>query len=726
MTAPTTDDEDRCLDPDELLAWIGGDLSNDARERALAHVLGCEVCREQASALARMEPSEAAAASPGAASLPIEVGAKIGRFEVLRVIGRGGMGVVVRARDPQLGRDVAIKLVRHDVARAAHLDARLAQEAKALAALRHENLVTVFEVGERDGAPFVVMELVEGTTLRSFAAERGAWQEVLDACKQAGRGLAALHAAGFVHRDVKPDNVIVAGSGRVVVADLGLAQRIPDAAAAARSEPPLTRTGVVVGTPRYLAPERVAGHPADVRADVYAFSAMALEALRACKSSPVPARVREVLGRGQDPDASVRFGSMTELLDALTRATRPRLAMAAVVAGAVLVVGAAGVLATGQEPEALSLPAATPTTTTIATTTATATNDLVPSARPERSEAERETGDVGACADVEVQMEGGTKCRPTAARAWGGPAAHSADEGGQPYPTATPTALALMPAPSTSVSMISGTLFPGTVAPKISLDLFRSLYKPETAADAEKTILENRDRCRIRVPSTPESTAAEAAARENGTWEPHPRDVFPMDIEWGTVEKRDIATIVHDDKPDETLVYQVKGQRARYVFAAVGNGGFLDVAPGGQVVFCVRHAQSGPVPAGFTGDLVSTSARGGPIAGTPALWKRSPRPRYIDRPFLDDGKWRYGSEQVIFQVKKPPDEVLPGGRWWIDAYFMDVAPSLQDKQLLEEASYKKPVWVIATFVEIQTRKDERRVVVRADEILTRFFEAPQP
>ncbi len=200
------------------------------------------------------------------------------------MIGKGGMGLVLRARDERLDRDVAIKVTsgpKNDA-----LATRLASEAKALAALTHPNLVTVHEAGEHEGRFYLVMELVDGEDLRAhIATKRPSWRDGLALCLAAGRGLAALHAAGFVHRDVKPDNVLIAEDGRVLLADLGLAKRLDSGpkAAGAFERAPLTRTGAVVGTPCYLAPERVAGQRCDVRSDVYGFAAMTLEIVRGCE-----------------------------------------------------------------------------------------------------------------------------------------------------------------------------------------------------------------------------------------------------------------------------------------------------------------------------------------------------------------------------------------------------------------------------------------------------------
>src|SRR5262249_8374861 len=153
-----------------------------------------------------------------AATPPEPLPGRVGRYVILDPLGAGGMGAVYAAWDGQLERRVALKIL-HGVDRE-----RLLREGQALARLKHPNLVTVYDVSSADGQDFIAMELVEGTSLRRWLAERArTWREVLGAYRDAGRGLAAAHAAGLVHRDFKPDNVLVGRDGTVRVADFGLA-----------------------------------------------------------------------------------------------------------------------------------------------------------------------------------------------------------------------------------------------------------------------------------------------------------------------------------------------------------------------------------------------------------------------------------------------------------------------------------------------------------------------
>jgi len=272
----------------------------------------------------------------------------IGRFVVLEEIGAGGMGQVYRAYDPELDRNIALKVLRpgpsSEVDRGS---ARLHSEAMALARLSHPNVVAVFEVGVAAGEVFLAMELVEGQDLRSWDKEHPApnplqtdarMEAALGLLQQAGRGLAAAHAADLTHRDFKPANVLVGSDGRTRVADFGVA-RATYTPGPARSitqtgsieHYPITQTGDVLGTPRYMAPEQADGAVADARSDQFAFCTAAWEVLfgehprvgGADDSEPpavpegAPACLAAALRRGLDPDPAARFPSMDGLLTEL-------------------------------------------------------------------------------------------------------------------------------------------------------------------------------------------------------------------------------------------------------------------------------------------------------------------------------------------------------------------------------------------------------------------------
>ena len=297
---------------------------------------------------------------------PSPIGSTIGRYVVLDEIGEGGMGRVLRAYDPKLQREVALKRVRSDT-----LDettaARLVVEARAMAKLSHPNVVPVYDVDEvGPGDVVIAMEFVAGQTLKHWlrAGERD-WKEILGAYAEAGRGLVAAHEVGLLHRDFKPANVLVSERGAVKVTDFGLAKVATDSSSSPPGGTPsgsmpaqalsvtLTGAGSVMGTPRYMAPEQHAGDALTPAADQYAFCVALWEAL--CGEPPftdkqipwgktngppawpeptVPTPIAQAIARGLSPHPDDRWSSMAELLEALSYES-PRL-------GRRLAVGAVG------------------------------------------------------------------------------------------------------------------------------------------------------------------------------------------------------------------------------------------------------------------------------------------------------------------------------------------------------------------------------------------------
>jgi tetratricopeptide (TPR) repeat protein len=304
-------------------------------------------------------------------SLRAAPGATFGRFMVTGTLGRGGMGEVMAAFDPELDRMVAIKVLHGATGAVAVARARLQREAKAMARLAHPNTVTVYEVGHFGEQMFIAMELVDGTTLRAWLAERPRpWREILAAYVAAGRGLEAAHAAGLVHRDFKPDNVLIGRDGRPRVGDFGLAHSGQRAGADGNElESGFSVDGAVVGTPAYMAPEQWRGGDADARSDQFAFCVALWRALHgrapfegtnvaeleaavlAGRRTPrgerteVPGWMAAVLDRGLSIDRAQRWPSMGALLDELERRARAR-RMRWIGAGvAVVAAAAAGAIA---------------------------------------------------------------------------------------------------------------------------------------------------------------------------------------------------------------------------------------------------------------------------------------------------------------------------------------------------------------------------------------------
>ncbi|HGG58121.1 MAG TPA: serine/threonine protein kinase, partial [Nannocystis exedens] len=291
----------------------------------------------------------------------------VGRYRIEGQLGAGGMGVVYRAYDPELDRRVAVKLLREDTVADERARQRMLREARSMARLAHPNVIHVYDVGIVGDQVFVAMELVIGVSLGAWlmSAPRP-WQEVLDRFLAAGEGLHAAHVAGLIHRDFKPENVLVAADGRVRVLDFGLAR---SAVQVSVDETPahtggdlevepfahaatfrrtlgasLTRTGALLGTPRYMSPELCLGRPADARSDLFAFCVALYEGLygrapfkgdtveaylravvagEVCEppkdDNSVPPWIWPVLERGLAADPEARYADMSVLLAALRR-----------------------------------------------------------------------------------------------------------------------------------------------------------------------------------------------------------------------------------------------------------------------------------------------------------------------------------------------------------------------------------------------------------------------
>ncbi len=363
-----------CPDENTLLAYCERALGGAETQAVEAHLDGCSACLALVGEAARGDAptsvKEDLAGQPprtGEPSLSEESlgrGAVLGRYVVIDRVGAGGMGVVLSAYDPRLDRKVALKLVRSLQGEGAQeLEARLLREAQAVARLSHPHVITVFDVGTVAGRLFMAMEFIEGRTLRQWLkAQPRSWREVLAVFLKAGEGLAAAHAAQLIHRDFKPDNVLVDVQDRVRVTDFGLA-RLQDVAAALPTPSPagaalapgqtsLTRTGSLVGTPAYIPPEQWNGEPMDARGDQFSFCVALYEALfqvrpfsrgqppdfqrlqEPAREMGVPSWVRRVVLRGLSVSPADRYPSMEALLEALRRDPARKRARVAVGLGA--------------------------------------------------------------------------------------------------------------------------------------------------------------------------------------------------------------------------------------------------------------------------------------------------------------------------------------------------------------------------------------------------------
>ena len=313
---------------------------------------------------------------------PIERGASLGRYVILDTLGEGGMGVVYSAYDPELDRRIAIKLLRNASSREGN--ARLLREARAMARLNHRNVATVHDVGTVDGSVFIAIEYLEGETLKEHLAahtdsSRLDYREILRLFLTAAEGLAAAHEAGFIHRDFKPENVMLTADGRVVVLDFGLAAPPAEGTASgdSHSDTPfdgssLTVTGTIMGTPAYMSPEQMAGKPVGPASDQFSFCVALFEGLHGERpfsgdnfadlydnvssggpptrpdTRDVPVWVQRAVDRGLQLNADDRFATMRELIAALRddpSARRRRVLVPAVAVVGIGTLAAVGFLA---------------------------------------------------------------------------------------------------------------------------------------------------------------------------------------------------------------------------------------------------------------------------------------------------------------------------------------------------------------------------------------------
>ncbi|HEX3766321.1 MAG TPA: protein kinase [Kofleriaceae bacterium] len=349
-----------CLDPSELADYVHGALSPREAAALERHVASCAACRTLLSLVARSDSHAPLAwaasvsslgslpAPPGTTPVALVEGTRVGRYVLRERLGAGAMGVVFTAHDPELEREIAVKLLRSEVdpdAPRLPLTAQLLREAQAMAQLAHPNVVAVHDVGWFGDHIFIAMELVQGQTLAQWlAAAPRSIAEVLAMFIAAGSGLAAAHAAGLVHRDFKPENVLVGRDGRVRVTDFGLADRAaPPGALAAGQE--RGRAAVLAGTPFYMAPEQLSGEPVDARTDQFGFCVAIYAALtgkhplrRAGARGDRPPRDRlpawlwRTLRRGLALDRAQRYPSMDELLARLSRGRRRGIQIGAAIA----------------------------------------------------------------------------------------------------------------------------------------------------------------------------------------------------------------------------------------------------------------------------------------------------------------------------------------------------------------------------------------------------------
>jgi len=378
-----------CLAIETLIDFVDGRAEPPLRSIVQRHTGRCDTCREALSLLERSATPAPAGPSrrPAPVASVLAAGAQVGRYIIDREVGAGGMGAVYAAHDPELGRMVAVKVLRRWGDQ--RMQERLRREAQAMARLAHPNVAAVYDVGAFGDQIFIAMEYVDGETLSRWLATPRPPAEVLEVFRAAGRGLAAAHAAGIVHRDFKPENVLIGNDGRVCVGDFGLARAAgvrerslpvrpafdptststepadadaPIVAELMGAQSGLTVRGALVGTPYYMAPELYDGAPADERSDQFSFCIAVLTALHGKRPSDIaaldavaratqlrelvgslrlPRRVRAALSRGVLADPAARFASVDALLAELAprdRSVRWIAAIGAAVIAAVVAV----------------------------------------------------------------------------------------------------------------------------------------------------------------------------------------------------------------------------------------------------------------------------------------------------------------------------------------------------------------------------------------------------
>ncbi len=353
-----------CDDFNTMVAFIEGTMATTDRARYQEHLRGCAACRAVFAAVgAASSPRQSAnevKSSSGRA--PIAVGDCIGRYRIKAWMGAGAMGTVFRAHDPELARDVALKVLGRG--ESGEVDAegreRLAREARNAARISHPHVASVFDSGRDAGAFYIAMELVEGQSLAEWLSSKSkprSWREVLVVFLQAARGLEAAHASGVVHRDFKPGNVLMGKDGSVKVVDFGLSRlRTNESDAGAEPAAPLS----IAGTPKYMAPEQWAGKAPNPLTDQFSYCVALYEAL----GSGAPRRLQGIVHRGMSVDPRDRYPSMQALRVALESSLHSRrnkwwAALALVAAGLVAAAAARphGVAAVHAARRALAAPA---------------------------------------------------------------------------------------------------------------------------------------------------------------------------------------------------------------------------------------------------------------------------------------------------------------------------------------------------------------------------------
>ncbi|MBA3452145.1 MAG: serine/threonine protein kinase [Deltaproteobacteria bacterium] len=622
----------------------------------------------------------------------------LGRYRVQAELGAGGMGTVYRAWDPQLARAVAIKVVKYG---SSETRARLVREAQSLARLSHPNVCHVYDVGTEGDEVWVAMELIEGSTLRQWATQQTA-EALLRALLSAAEGIHAAHQAGMIHRDVKPENVLVTPAGRAVVTDFGLARidEVVDAVASTVGsgdprETVATMTGSVAGTPAYLAPEQLTGAPIDARVDQFAWAVMAwelatgmrpfpiihgarLEAIRAGLTPPpnVPRRLGDALVRALAVAPRDRFASMRELIEAVGQPRAARSRVPLVIGGAVALLAAVGGIVVWQlgsssrepvsvapvpsdaatqipitalAPDAASVaatPTPTPTTPTRTAPIPTTPTTTPPDAAPVRSKR------VG---------------------------------------SAAPPAIAIDPGPP-----------PPTTPPP-----------PTGAYPLHRRVAEQMLEAFCRLPVDP--------AKPDAVLEDH------RVIDWGKVTRAELVDGTSGDMTRQMVMYEVKGARGTYRFDGAANLstiGLLNVDPGTLVALCLAdHGNTMfEVPAAWSGYVAMTAYI--PLSRPPRIADVAKLdPIHISGGFLSKDATNErislpAGRRGIVRVALPAGPES-GTRWKIDNWWLDIPAGIPGHALLQA---KKTRWIVVENPQlVPAAGGSKQLVLRAAAVIEDMF-----
>jgi serine/threonine protein kinase len=704
-----------CPAVDRLLAFCSGEFAEAQTAELETHIDECAECRAVLSNLARGGPPPS-----------------LGRYRIDTVLGSGGMGIVYRGFDPQLARPVAIKVVRRAGEDTAGR-ARLVREAQALARLSHPNVCHVYDVGTEDDEVWVAMELIEGVGLRQWASEGRTRDEVIATLLGAAEGIAAAHAVSLVHRDIKPENVLVTRDGRAIVTDFGLARHedmVDVHASTVSTDPHLTATGAIAGTPAYLAPEQLLGDPIDVRVDQFAWAVMAWELLVGSRPFPIvfavrveavragvqlpkdlPRHLGTALAKAMSASPNDRFGSMRELIAAIraqpTRLTRgatvgpivPLRGRNAAIAG-LLVLAAAAVAAFAWPARRASPTTSAPAPLALAPAPPVPIDEPAIAPRPEPAPAAHEV------AAVAVPTETSAAASP-------------------PPPTSEPVKSPRKQAVAAPPPRARTTTAPQLAAPAPT---------PSDPSDARD---ESTPRLSAREPQPPVALPAPRPAGRGycRSCQVATVDAFcviPTDfanpgtksnagvVDWGTVTKLEVETGTFGEQPLRQTVITLRGQRKVYRFTADFLNTRLDTQVGALLAVCTE------------GDSDIYKLTGGPTDITRAVITLTGAPRTLPAAKLGakhipDIRLAAAStsktlgrleENGRYLVHAKIHGVAGPTRYRMDRYFLDVPNGLKNEELLAPGNH---VWMVVEKPVLEEIADKKMLVVRAAAVLQEVF-----